>query len=55
MTVNGPEDTFSSFLMCSFRRFGCSWSASWLPGGEQRAQAARLAHERECRYRFHAR
>jgi hypothetical protein len=51
--VTGPEDTLSNYLMCRFMRYGCAWHAKWLPGGEFRAQSARIEHERTCVYRFH--
>ncbi len=48
-----PEAT-SSYLICSFMRYGCQWVARWTPGGEARAQSARKEHEKGCIYRFHA-
>lgn len=51
MTTNDPEHT-GSYLICSFMRYGCPWVARWLPGGELRAQTARIAHEKTCRFRF---
>lgn len=48
------EDTFSNYLMCRFMRYGCSWSAKWLPGDEAKARAALDQHEKGCIWRFHA-
>lgn len=52
--TQGPEDTLSNYLLCRFMRYGCHWHAKWLPGGggELRAQTARIAHEKTCRFRF---
>jgi hypothetical protein len=52
MTSQDPEAT-GSYLLCAFMRYGCTWSARWLPGGESKAQQTRQEHERTCVYRFH--
>jgi hypothetical protein len=49
-----PEDSMGSYYLCAFMRYGCLWSARWLPGGEMQARAARESHEQGCIYRFHA-
>lgn len=52
--ISDVEQTYSSYLMCAFLKYGCHWSARWSLGGEHRARAAKDQHEQGCIYRFHA-
>jgi len=54
MTAPRDPELTGSYLMCAFLRYGCRWSARWLPGGERQARSAKADHEQGCIYRFHA-
>lgn len=53
MTTSPDPEATGSYYLCRFMRYGCGWSARWLPGDEYRAKQARDEHERTCIYRFH--
>jgi hypothetical protein len=52
MTTSQDPEMTGSYLICRYMRFGCTWVARWLPGGEQRARTQRIEHEKTCRFQY---
>jgi hypothetical protein len=52
MTTSRDPEATGNYLICSYMRFGCTWVARWLPGGEIRARTSRQEHEKTCRFQY---